>query len=282
MNPLEINLIICAGVCVGVWLLSIFTGDTSWVDRIWSIIPFVYLWVFAFDAHLHSITLNLMAVVATIWGARLTFNFARKGGYSGMEDYRWEVLRQSMTKTQFQLFNIFFITIYQNILLLLITLPAWTVYQDHPGSWVNTTSSPTVSVWVYVIAILFVLCTLGETIADQQQWNFHKTKHAELAAGQTPTANFLTTGLFRYSRHPNYFFEIAQWWLMYFIAAVAVGSLWQWTVLGAVLLSLLFEGSTRFTEKISRSKYPEYADYQASTSAVIPWFNKRKTLSAGS
>jgi steroid 5-alpha reductase family enzyme len=46
-------------------------------------------------------------------------------------------------------------------------------------------------------------------------------------------------------------------------------------VLGAVLLTLLFVGSTRFTESITKSKYPEYADYQARVSAVVPWFPRR-------
>ena len=55
-----------------------------------------------------------MAVLVTAWGARLTFNFARKGGYTGMEDYRWAVLRGRMKPWQFQLFNLFFIVLYQN------------------------------------------------------------------------------------------------------------------------------------------------------------------------
>ena len=77
--------------------------------------------------------------------------------------------------------------------------------------------------------------------------------------------------MFRFSRHPNFFFEQAQWWIIFAFGAIAAGSVLQPTMLGAVLLVLLFVGSTRFTESISKSKYPEYADYQATTSAVIPW-----------
>ena len=97
----------------------------------------------------------------------------------------------------------------------------------------------------------------------------------EIAAGRTPRPRFLQTGLFRFSRHPNFFFEQAQWWVVFVFGAIAAGSLWQWTVLGAVLLTLLFVGSTRFTESITRSRYPEYADYQRRTSAVVPWFPRR-------
>ena len=64
--------------------------------------------------------------------------------------------------------------------------------------------------------------------------------------------------------------------MLYLIGANSIDRLFQRTILGAVLLTLLFIGSTNFTEKISLGKYPEYADYQATTSAVIPWFAKRR------
>ena len=66
----------------------------------------------------------MMALLVTLWGARLTFNFARKGGYSGVEDYRWAVLRGRMTPRRFQIFNLLFIVLAQNALLVLIALPA--------------------------------------------------------------------------------------------------------------------------------------------------------------
>jgi steroid 5-alpha reductase family enzyme len=68
--------------------------------------------------------------------------------------------------------------------------------------------------------------------------------------------------------------------VFFVIGAVAAGSLLQWTVLGAALLTLLFIGSTRFTESITLAKYPEYAEYQATTSSIIPWAPRRPQLSA--
>ena len=271
MSPLSVVIIICAVVCLFAWIASLITGDTSWVDRLWSIVPVVYVWVFAGYANLADTRLNVMAVLVTLWGARLTFNFARKGGYTGVEDYRWPVLRASMSKMQFQLFNLFFIVIYQNVLLVLIALPALTAY-DHQGT--------AFGVWDVLLAALFLLLLVGETIADQQQWNFHKWKAAERAAGRTPEPGFLQSGLFKYARHPNYFFEISQWWVVYAFGAVAAAAVFQWTIVGAVLLTLLFVGSTRFTEKITLSKYPDYADYQRRTSAVIPWIAKKATVTA--
>jgi steroid 5-alpha reductase family enzyme len=207
-----------------------------------------------------------MAVLVTVWGVRLTFNLARKGGYTGVEDYRWPILRDRMPRWQFQLFNFFFVVIYQNVILILIALPALTAY-DH--------RSTAFGYLDLLLAIVFLACTAGETVADQQQWNFQSTKAAEKAAGRTPSSQFLQSGLFRFSRHPNFFFELAQWWLLFLIGAVATGSVLQWTVIGAVLLTLLFVGSTRFTESITLSRYPEYEVYQRQTSAVVPWFPRK-------
>lgn len=265
MNPLVIVALFAAAVVLIVWVTSLITHEHSWVDRLWSIVPVIYVWVFAGAAGLADVRLTVMAVLVTLWGARLTFNFARKGGYTGTEDYRWPILRARMKPWQFEIFNFFFISLYQNVILLLITLPAFTAYLN-PRPF---------GVLDVVVSALFVLFLVGETVADQQQWTFQNWKAAEVAAGRTPDPRFLQTGLWRLSRHPNFFFEQAQWWTLFLLGAIAAGSLLQWTVLGALLLTILFIGSTNFTESISRSKYPEYADYQATTSPIIPFLRRR-------
>jgi steroid 5-alpha reductase family enzyme len=259
VEPLIICVWIFVGAWAGSWLLSVVTREYSWVDRLWSLIPIAYVAVFAGAARFREGRLLLMLLLVTAWGLRLTYNFARKGGYApGGEDYRWGVLRQRMKGWQFQLFNLTFISGYQNLILLLICLPAWAAYRN-----------PTpLGVTDLILAVVFLALLVGETVADQQQWTFQQWKRS---AGPDARPRFVQTGLFRYSRHPNFFFEQAQWWVFVGFAASAAGSLWQPTVLGAVLLTLLFIGSTRFTESISLSRYPEYADYQASTSAIIPW-----------
>ncbi len=268
MSPLLVVVLISAGVCAFTWIASLLTGATSWVDQMWSIAPIGYVWVFAGYADFANTRLDVMASLVTLWGVRLTYNLARKGGYTGVEYYRWAVLRDSMGRAQFQLFNFFFIVIYQNAILVLITLPAFIAYRDRAAT-------PFGALDVLVVA-LFLACTLGETIADQQQWNFQRWKHDEVASGHTPSPQFLQSGLFRLSRHPNYFFELAQWWLFFLLGALAADSLFQWSVLGAFLLSVLFVGSTNFTEKITLSRYPEYAHYQRSTSAIVPWFSRTR------
>jgi len=263
MSPLLLTGLIAAVACAFAWIASLVTGDTSWVDRMWSIVPVIYVWIFAAKSHLDSPRLDVMTALVTVWGVRLTYNFARKGGYRGVEDYRWAVLRASMGPWKFQLFNLFFIVLYQNALLVLISLPAWTAYQHRATAF---------SAIDLLLTLLFVLFTVAETVADQQQWDFQQWKNAEVRAGRIPNPRFLQSGLFRFSRHPNYFFEIAQWWVVFLFGAVAARSILDWTVIGPFLLTLLFVGSTRFTEKISLSRYPEYEFFQRSTSAVVPWF----------
>ena len=260
---LHLVLLIAAIASAAAWVASLVSGDTSWVDRMWSLLPETYVIVFAATSHWTNARLDVLALLTTLWGVRLTFNFARKGGYRGVEDYRWAVLRASMSRARFQVFNLGFIVLYQNALLVLIAFPAWTL-AHHP--------SHTLSATDIALTTLFVGFLVGETIADQEQWTFHVDKHAREARGERVTPGFCRTGLFRYSRHPNYFFEIAQWWVVFaFAALVAHGSEWL-CGLGALLLTGLFVGSTRFTERISASKYPQYASYQREVSAVVPWF----------
>lgn len=270
MSPLLVVLFVAIAVSACCWVASLVTKDTSWVDRIWSVTPVVYVWIVAIAAGLADARLDVMAVLITLWGARLTYNFARKGGYSGygpgVEDYRWAVLRGRMSPLQFQLFNLFFIVLFQNAVLVLIASPALAAFEHH------TTPFGLLDA---VLTVLFLAFLLGETVADQQQWAFHAWKSRETAAGRDLSLRFAQTGLWRLSRHPNFFFENAQWWVVFAFGAVATGSVLQWTVVGIVLLLAVFLGSTSFTESISRSKYPEYAEYQARTSAIIPWFPRR-------
>ena len=267
MSLVTVVILTAAAFSFVAWVASLLTADYSWVDRLWSVVPVVYVAEIAGYAHFSNARLDLMAIVVLVWGARLTFNLARKGGYTGLEDYRWAVLRERMNAWQFQVFNFFFIVIYQNVILVLITLPALTAYQHRHSAFTALDA---------ILAAVFLACTLGETVADNQQWQFQSWKVREREEGRTPEPQFLQSGLFRFSRHPNYFFEVAQWWMLFFMGASATASLIQWTIVGAVLLTLLFVGSTRFTEEITLSRYPEYAEYQRRTSAVVPWSTREQ------
>jgi steroid 5-alpha reductase family enzyme len=263
-DPLTSALWAAGGLALLCWVLSLITKEYSWVDRLWSITPALFSVHFAAHLGFSDARSNLMAALTVLWGVRLTYNFARKGGYkAGGEDYRWKEIQEKIGPAWFQVLNATFLAPFQNFLLLLIVLPSYAAYQV-AGEPLNPLD--------YVAAIAFVAFFLGETIADQQQWKFQNAKYAAIARGESPSADFITTGLFRYSRHPNFFCEQAIWWSYYLFSVAAGAGFINWTISGAVLLSLLFQGSTGLTEKISARKYPAYANYQRRTSRLMPWF----------
>nr|KAJ3404927.1 hypothetical protein HK105_003828 [Polyrhizophydium stewartii] len=267
----------------------------------------VYAWIFAAGVWVRTGTVDVRTAVATAlvtaWGVRLTFNYARKGGYKpGEEDYRWAVVRRFVPHPlAWAVFNLVFIAVYQNILLMLLTAPVWAASVDAASGaaapWAATDTIGTIA---------FVVFLAGETVADNQQWAFQTAKHAMLKAGrrlgELPAPHrvgFATGGLFSMSRHPNFLCEIMMWYSMYLLsvaplasaaakgAGVAAAAVWPlpgWaaaagvpraaanaTAAGAVLLHMLFLGSTVLTERITAGKYPLYAAYQRRVPMLVPW-----------
>jgi steroid 5-alpha reductase family enzyme len=269
-GPLAVVGVLGAALALTAYVLSLITSDFSWVDRMWSTVPVLYAWVYASASEFNTRT-TIVAVLVTIWGARLSYNFARRGGYTTMEDYRWPVLKKRITNpVLWQLFSLLFISIYQNLLFVLFTLPVYVLFLNPGGS-----AGPA----FWAAAAGFVLFLVYETTADQQQWRFQNAKAGDTADraeyADDMRRGFRTTGLFRLSRHPNYFGEVMIWWSVYALGTTAVGTVIHWSGIGAVLLTALFFGSTVFTESISSGRYPEYAGYQATTSAIIPWPKRR-------
>ena len=277
-------------LAVALWLMLLFatsayvrsvqTGSHSQVDMMWSITPLVYVAWFTVARVNHpapSARQWVILALVFLWSARMTYNFARKGGYSGAEDYRWPYLRRRIPNpVLWTIFNIGFICLYQHWLLLCLCWPAWQAYL-HAQQPLNVVDG--------VATAAFVLFWIVETVADEQQWHFQNAKHAVPASQRArhPDADvrhgFLTRGLFRYSRHPNFFAEQMMWWSLnlFSLACVWDGALRAtqlpalWTAVGALQLSALFQGSTWLTEKLSASKHGEaYRAYQRRTSRLIP------------
>lgn len=263
---------IMLAVALSCFVVSELTGNCSQVDKLWSIVPMVYVWLVAQESGF-SDRVVLMAGLTTVWALRLTFNFWRRGGYhwipwKGEEDYRWSVLRQNPLlhgRFRWALFNLFFISIYQNTLILLFTLPVLVAWQgaDSPLNSLD-----------YLAAGLFLALVIFETVADQQQWNFQQEKHRRLAAGEplgeTYERGFCTSGLWAKIRHPNYAAEQAIWLSFYLFSVAATGRWLNWSLAGAILLMLLFLGSSDFSEKISAEKYTGYGDYQKRVGRFLP------------
>lgn len=260
------------------FIIGEITGNNSQVDKLWSLLPIAYVWVVAGFSDL-SPRLLLMAVLVTIWGVRLTANFALKGAYTwqfwaGEEDYRWVVLRgkpEFSPRWKWSLFNLFFISGYQNVLILLFTLPAIIALQ-------NDSVPLGLLDWIAAGAMFFFI--LLETVADIEQWRFQSRKWAKINAGEELTGDyekgFLDRGLWAGSRHPNYFAEQAIWICFYLFSVAAGGGLFNWSISGCLLLVVLFQGSSAFSEEISAGKYPLYGEYQKHVSRFIPWFRKKR------
>ena len=250
------------------------TTNNSQMDKLWSLLPIVYTWIIAAKGGMDT-RLVVMACLATLWGARLTFNFARKGAYKlkfweGEEDYRWKVLRarkEFQPHWKWMLFNLFFISIYQNVLVLMTTFPALVLMGvDVPFGWMDA-----------VAAVLTLGFIIYETVADEQQWKFQTTKWKMLGEGkkleELPAPynkGFNTVGLWGVSRHPNYFAEQAVWCCFYLFTIGGGIGIVNWSIIGALLLIVLFLGSSAFAEEISASKYPEYSRYCQSVPKFFP------------
>jgi steroid 5-alpha reductase family enzyme len=274
LHQVTLIMAIVAALC---FVVGELTNNNSQVDKIWSIVPIIYVWVVA-DYGDYAPRLVVMAVLATLWGIRLTANFAMKGAYklkfwTGEEDYRWEVLRKKpefQPKWKWTLFNLFFISGYQNVLILLFTLPTIVALQhvDVP-----------LGVFDYTVAGLMFLFIVYEMVADIQHWNYQSAKWAKKNAGETLTGDykkgFLDKGLWAHSRHPNYFAEQSVWICFYFFSVAASGEWLNWSAAGALLLVVLFQGSSNFSEELSAAKYPEYAAYQKRVPRFIPIGRKK-------
>ena len=268
LNDLVVVYLAAALLC---FVVSTVSKNYSQVDKLWSLIPIAYVWMTAVKSGFEP-RIILMAILVTAWGIRLSYNFSRRGGYSirfwtGEEDYRWEVLRakpELSAKWRWMLFNLLFISFYQMGLILLMTLPAVRSVDGSPLGWVD-----------YMLAGLLLVVVVIETIADQQQWNYHREKHkAKAAGGDIPEKyrkGFAHTGLWGKMRHPNYAAEQSVWIVFYFFSVSATGNWLNWSVIGAILLVLLFWGSSNFSESISTGKYPDYEEYRKRVSRFVPF-----------
>lgn len=195
----------------------------------------------------------LLAVLGGVWGLRLAWHLWRRVSRE-TEDGRYRALREHWQGSQLKFF-LFFQA--QALLVLLFSLPFLAVSR----------ASGALPVWAALACLVWLACVAGESIADDQLARFRADPANH---GRTCRA-----GLWRYSRHPNYFFE----WLHWFsYVLLAVGSPW-WALawLGPVLMYvfLRYLSGVPFTEKQAlRTRGDDYREYQRSTPMLFPWFPK--------
>ena len=287
VSPLTLVLVLAAGLSAAAFVTGTVTNDYSWVDRLWSTAPVGFAWVYA-AKYSFAPQVLLLAILVTLWGTRLTYNFARRGGYTSMEDYRWQILRGRIgNEALWHLFSLLFVSGFQVALFVGFTLPVYAAGELGPIGMPGAIAT----VAIALLALAF------ETTADQHQFDFQNIKHGGDADPEPPAwfgrnlgedrraalradinRGFLTHGLFAVSRHPNYFGELGFWWALFVGAAMASvaagGSFLHWSGLGPLVLTALFVGSTIFTESISSSRYSAYKQYQRAVSAIVPMPNR--------
>ena len=277
-GTLNILLIVCVCSIAYCFIAGELTRNYSQMDKLWSLLPIAYTWIIAAGSGM-KIRPVLFALIVTAWGIRLTINFARKGAYrlkfwTGEEDYRWAVVRGMRFfrhRIAWIAFDLFFISAYQNTLVLLICLPALA----------GMDSTAPLGLWDALAVSLSVLFLILETAADETQWKFHRTKKELLkergsldALPEPYCLGFNTCGIWAYMRHPNYLGEQG-FWLSLYLPAIGAGAAQgpfrlHWSVVGSLLLVLLFMGSSRLGESISAKKYPRYKDYAEQVFKYLP------------
>lgn len=250
---LLISLACCAAVMFGLWLWQLRTQRADWVDAAWAVLIGLQAIGFAVAGDGAVEKRLLGALLAVTWSSRLAAHLIQRLSGHAREDGRYRAMREHFGARANAFFLVFFMV--QALVAWLFALPAWVVVND-PSSAMSLFVLAGVAVWFISLA--------GESLADRQL--------AAFKADPSNQGKVCRAGLWRYSRHPNYFFE----WLHWFsYPLVAVGAPNQWVAwLGpVVMLVFLYRVSgIPYTERQSlKSRGEAYRNYQRTTSPFVPW-----------
>lgn len=236
------------------WLISIPLRDISIIDMAFSalvagLLLTTYRWVGASGA-----IANLILVLVLIWAVRMTLYLVNRNWGHG-EDPRYARLRSWVAKGwPFYWLSLRQVFLLQGAIIWMLTLPQQIAMVT--GSGVEPGPLAAIGLSLWCVGFFF------ETVGDAQLSRFR--------ANDAKRGQVLNTGLWRYTRHPNYFGELCQWWGLFFIALEAP---WAWCgVIGPLLYSWLVinvTGQRTLDKKMAREK-PLYAEYMRKTSGLIP------------
>ncbi len=236
-----------------IYASACLTNNGSMFDAYWSVIPplgAVWMAVNAPDGVDRTRTI-LVLVVLMVWGVRLTLNWVRGWTGLGHEDWRYLDMYAKSSSPPW-LISLFGVHLFPTLMLWLGSL-AFVVALTRSGN--------ALGVLDYLAAVVGISAAVIELIADEQMRSFGRKK--------APGA-IMESGLWRFSRHPNYFGEILLW-LSLFIFAIAVGLGFWWTCIGVIAMIAMFLGaSIPMLDGRSEARRPAFADYRRRTSALIP------------
>jgi len=238
------------------WLVSLVLRNSSIVDIFWGMGFVISSWVyFAFNPDGFLLRKLLIALLVTVWGLRLSIYILWRNSGKG-EDFRYQVWRKTAGGAWWwqSFFKVFLL---QGILIWIISAPLLAA-QFH--------SAPErLTVLDFLGASFWLIGFFFEAAGDLQLSRFK--------ADPANRGKVMDRGVWRFTRHPNYFGDAAQWWGFYLIAAACGG--W-WTVFSPVLMTLflLRVSGVTLLEKSLASR-PGYEVYTKTTSAFIPWFPRK-------
>jgi steroid 5-alpha reductase family enzyme len=255
-----LNIFIADLVATGViFAFSRSYGNSSFYDAYWSVIPplIALFWLAVGDSQVSTLREVLVLGLILYWATRLTLNWAVYWEGMHHEDWRYALLRQR-SPNMAVLTDFFGIHLFPTLQVFAGMLPIYAVYclGDTAFNWLD----------VLAAVVTFSAVTL-QLVSDRQLHRF---------IAQRQEGEQLHTGLWAWSRHPNYCGELGFWLglLLFGLAAYPTG--WWWMILGVVLMTLMFLfASIPMMEKRSLERRPEYQQIIDSTSMLIPWPPRR-------
>jgi steroid 5-alpha reductase family enzyme len=252
MNHPLITLALAFAMMTALWPLSIWLKDVSIIDILWAPAFAVVAWACTAMAQAVDARAWIVLALVTVWAVRLGSHVLRRWRRLGHEDYRYAEIRRRRG-VHFPLTSLFWIFWLQALLLWVISWPLQAAFlPDHP---LNRLDAVGVTLAVAGVAI--------EAVADTQLTRFR--------ADPGNAQKVLDSGVWAWSRHPNYFGDFALWW-GFFLLGIAAGGPW-WIVLGPIVMSALlihYSGAGLMEDTIAQRR-SGYADYVRRTSIFVPW-----------
>ncbi len=239
------------------WLLSLRLKNSSIVDIFWGTGFVLAGWLyFALTPDGLQLRKLLIAGLVTIWGMRLSIHVLKRN-MGKPEDFRYQKWRgEAGSKWWWQSF--FRVFLLQGVLLWIISAPLLAAqFYSRPQM---------LTALDFLGAIIWLIGFFFEAVGDYQLTRFKSRPENK--------GKVMDRGVWRFTRHPNYFGDSAQWWGYYLIAAAAGG--W-WTIFSPILMTLflLRVSGVALLEKTMQTR-PGYKEYIENTSAFIPWFPKKR------
>jgi steroid 5-alpha reductase family enzyme len=255
-----------AGLAFTTWLTSLWRRDVSIIDGMWPVFiagaGILYAWTASQPGAASTISPASVAalVLLVVWAARLSLHITIRN-HGQPEDRRYQKIRAN-NQPHFELKSLYLVFGLQAVLAWIVALPFMAIVQ----------STGETGVMGIVALLLAAFGIAVESIADWQLERFKKRSDSKGAV--------LDSGLWRYSRHPNYFGECCAWWGFGLMAMSA--STW-WAVASPLLMTVLLLKVSGVTllEKDIGERRPEYARYIRETNAFLPgWPRRRATTPA--